>query len=308
LSSVFEDPRIIALLISLIAVTASFVVVIAFIRKALKEVNFQMKQKPSPVPKEAKRKKEKLTVKKLFLFSIVVALYISFLIPYLFHASLGDAGVVVYSNETTLNSLPTDIQEILKLRGINTPALLLVKHLYPEWVTLVITSESFPVNSVVKMSDYVVNWHVDWRDFNFIHQIFDRFAIANVRQIDSFSSSVEMMLLDQQSSILFELSRIDFNVGPILVVFSLALLFQGRLALWNLPGIFSGYSLQVWCLNNMAYAHNVYVVPEWKYFGYFFFVLVPLSFYAWHFERSKGGRFIVDRMRALSQALGLSRE
>jgi len=306
LSSVFEDPRLIILLISLATIAASFLVTLTFIRKALRKAPIQVKQKPSPVLKESKRKRGKQPVKKLLLFSIVVIFYVAFLIPYMFHTSLGDAAVVIYNNETTLDLLPTDIQEILKLRGISTPVILLVKHLYPEWVASVITSESFQVNSVVEMSDYVVNWHVDWRDFSFIDQKFDRFVIANVKQVDSFSSGVEMLLMDQQSWILYEVSRIDFNAGPILVVFSLVMLFQGRLALWNLPAIFSGYSLQVWRLNSMAYAHNVYVATESKYFGYFFIVLVPLALYAWHFERSKGGQFIADKMRALSDALGLS--
>jgi len=266
-----------------------------------------MKTKP-PVLKEPKRKKEKLSVKRLLLFSIVLTLYVSFLIPYLFHTSLGHAGVVIYSNEATPDSLPTGIQEILRLRGINTFAIMLVKHLYPEWVTMVITSESFPVNSVVEMSDYVVDWCVDWRDFNFIGQTFDRFAITSVKQVDSFSSSIEMMLFNQQSWILLELSRLDFNVGPIVVVLSLAVLFQRRLALWNLPAIFSSYSLQVWRLNTMAYEHNVYVTPEWKLFGYFFIVLVPLSLYAWHFERSEGGRIFAEKMKILSRALGLPGE
>lgn len=308
MSSVFEDLKIVALLITLVTIVASFLVFMTFIRKTLREVEFQMKKKPSPVVKERKRKKEKLPVKRLLLFSIVVALYVSLLIPYLFHTSLGHAGVVIYSNVTTLDSLPTGIQEILKLRGINTPAILLVKHLYPEWTTMVITTESFPVNSVVEMSDYIVNWHVDWRDFSFVDQTFDRFVIASVKQVDSFSSSIEMMLLDPQSWILIELSRIDFNVGPILVVFSLVFLFQRRLALWNLPAIFSGYSLQVWRLNAMAYEHNVYVAPEWKYFGYFFIILVPLALYAWHFERSEGGRVFAEKMKILSRALGLPGE
>jgi hypothetical protein len=235
----------------------------------------------------------------------IALIYVLLLIPYLVHANLDNAGVVVYSEEIALDSLPEGVQGLCKERGFVTPVVLLAKHLKPEWTTMVITSESFQVGTVVEMSDYVINWRVDWRDFNFVDQTFDRFAIASVQPVDPFFSSIEKMLLDQRGLILHELSRIDFNVGPVLIVFSLTILLQRRLALWNLPAIFGLYSIQSWRFNEIAYQHNGYVPPEWKFFSYFFIILIPLAFYAWHFERSEGGRVFAEKMKILSRALGL---
>jgi len=242
------------------------------------------------------------------LICLIAIPYIFLLVPYMVHANLDNAGIVMYSEETTLDSLPEGVQKLLRERGFNTPVVILVKHLKPEWITMVITSEKFPHGSFIEMSDYVVNWRVDWRDFSFVEQTFDRFAIAEVKQLDQFYSCIERMPLNQSGRILHELSRINFYASPILIVFCLTILLQRRFALWNLAAVLGLNSLQVFWLNAIATEHNVYVAPEADYFGYFFLVLIPLALYAWHFERSLGGRSIADKMRALSQALGLSRE
>jgi len=250
----------------------------------------------------------KHTGKKVLLISCIVVMYAFLLIPYLYHANLENAGVIIYGNEIALESLPGDVQEVCKLRGIVTPVVLLVQHLNPEWVTMVITSRKFSLGTVIEMSDYVVNWRVDWRDFNLVDQTFQRFAIADVRQPGPFESSIESLLSTQLGSIVYDLSKIDFYAGPVLVVLCLTVLLQGRLALWSLPAAVACYSFQVWQLNAIAYEHHLTVAVEWEYFGYLFVALLPLALYAWHFERSWGGRSTAKKMKALSQALGLSRE
>jgi hypothetical protein len=255
--------------------------------------------------KEPKRN-SKEQIKRILLFSIVVIFYVGFLIPYLVHTSLVQAGSVVYSDERALESFPTDIQEILKLGGINKPEVLLVKHIYPEWVVMVISNQNFPVGSSVEVVDIVTTWHVDWHDFNLADgQAFETLNIATVNHMGSLESSVEALYSSQLGSVVYNLSRIDFYAGPVLVVFSLTLLFQRRIALWNLPVVFGLYSVQYWRLNVLASAHHLSVASEWEIFGYFFVVLVPLAIYAWHLERSRGGQHIAQKMRALSEALGL---
>jgi len=246
--------------------------------------------------------------RRVLLVSCVVAIYIGLLIPYLFHHNLESAGVIIYSNEITLESLPGDVQKVCRLRGLFTPVVLLVKHLKPEWVTMVIAPERFASDTYVEMSDFVVNWRVDWRDFDLADRTFDRFAIAEVRQLGSFETGIETMLSTQPGSILYELSRIDFYGGPVLVVFCLAVLLQGRLAVWNLPTLIGCYSLQVFCINVLALERHLYVAEEWKFFGYLFIVSIPLAVYLWHLERGPAGRALASKMRALSQALGLARD
>ena len=256
------------------------------------------------------RKRRHMRIKVLLVLC-VAATYVLLLIPYMIHANLGNSGSVIYSNEIMLESLPEAVQELCRLRGIMTPVILLVKHPLPDRVTMVVTSEKISLDTVVEMTDYIVNWRVDWRDFsslNPVDQTFERFAIANVRQLGPLESNAEIFFSTQLGRIIHSLSRVDFYAGPILVILCITVFLQGRLALWNLPAIFGCYSLQVWRLNALAYGHHLVVAAESEYFGYFFAVLLPLSIYAWHFERSKGGQYIADKMRALSEALGLSRE
>jgi len=266
------------------------------------------KWEPEYSQEERETKNPRRRAGAILLNSCVVVIFVFLLIPYLIHANLDNVGVVIYCNETTLESLPEDIQEICMLRGFVTPVVLLVKHLRPTYVTMVIALEKFSLGTVVEMSEYVVNWRVDWRDFNLADQNFERFAIANVGKLDPFESSIETLLLTKTGLIVHELSRINFYAGSILVVLSATLLIQGRLALWNLPAIFGCYSFQVWRLNVIANKHHLYVASEWKYFGYYFIILIPLALYLWYFELSPGGRRTAEKMRALSQALGLLRE
>ena len=244
---------------------------------------------------------------KVIIFPMIVVFYVGFLIPYLYHASSTRGGFVVYSSQKPFDSFPANIQEMIGLGGINVPQVLLVNHIYPEWTAMVISPQNFPVDSIVEVFDIVAIWHVDWHDFNLAdNQAFETLAIANVRQMGLFESSVEALYSSQLGWVFYNLSTIDFYAGPVLVVFSLTILFQRRIALWNLPAIFGLYSIQFWRLNALALAHNVAVDPEWQTFGYFFVVLLPLAVYAWHYERSPGGQNVADKMRALSRALGLS--
>ena len=169
-----------------------------------------------------------------------------------------------------------------------------------------IASEKTLLGTVVEMSDYIVSWRVNWRDFNLANQVFHRFAVANVRQLDPLESFIETLLSAQEGQIIYDLSKATFYGGPVLIIFLITLLLQGRLALWNLIAIPGCYSFEVYWLNQLAYRHYFAVLVEWEYFGYAFVVLLPLAIYAWHFERSWGGRPIANKMRALSRILGLS--
>jgi len=242
----------------------------------------------------------------LLLISIISMYVIIFPIPYLVHNNLDNAGIVTYAEDVPMTSLPKSIQEICKLRGISKPTIQLVKHVEPEWVTLVVSSLRYPIGSAVEMTDFIVEWYVDWRDFNFAERDFQKLVISNIKELDAIESFVEKMLLVQERTIgVYDLSRVTFYGGPILFVLCLTILVQKRLALWNLPALFSCYSFQIWCLNILAYKHHLTVSIEWEYFGYLFIVLIPLSIYAWHFERSIGGRSAANKMKALSQILGL---
>jgi len=263
------------------------------------------------VEQEDKSKSSKrilqVSSKAIVIFCILL-IYFLLLIPYTVHLNLGNAGVVIYNEEIALEFLPHGVQELARERGFATPVILLVKHPIQEWTSMVITSKSFSVGTVVEMSDYVVNWRVDWRDFNFAGQAFQRLIIANVKQLDPFESSIETVFSTPQGWILYDVSRVDFYAGPVLVVFALTMLLQKRLALWNIPALVGFYSFQTWRLNTLAYVHRLPVDVELEYFGYLFVAMLPLVLYIWHFERSSGGHFIAEKMKALSHALGLLRE
>jgi hypothetical protein len=252
-------------------------------------------------------KKRKPALRKVLVITYITALLILLLVPYLVHVNLDNAGLVVYSGERTVDSLPEGIQELAKLKGFVQPVILLVKHQQPERVTMVVTSEMFWPGEVVELFDYVVNWHVDWRDFNLVDQSFDRFVIASVRQLNSIESAIEYLLLPPLGEALFTLSKADFYVGSLAIVLLSTVLLQKRLALWNIPAAISFYSFQIWVLNKIAYDHGNYVTLEFSSFGYFFFVLLPVTVYMWRFERSQAGSNIARKLSTLSQAIGLSK-
>lgn len=281
------------------------------IRNTLRRTDSELKQKSSTdvkgVSRREKKRNWKSTAKRLLLGSCVLAIYLVLLIPYVTHTNLDNTGVVVYSQSITVESLPEQIQEICRLKNVYVTTLLLVKHSNPEWTAMAITSGEFPNDAIVEMSGYIVNWRVDWRSFGLVDQPYDRFAIADVRLADPFDSWVENILFHPLGGYLHDVFKLDFYAGPIMLVFLLTLLIEGRLALWNIPAIWSCYSFQVWIQSMIAQSHNVNVAIEWKYFGYLFFALLPVTMYLWYFERSEAGRGTAKKLKAISKALGLSR-
>lgn len=242
----------------------------------------------------------------LLIMGVIVMYVIIFPIPYIVHTNLDNAGIVVYSNTVELESLPNNIQEICSLRGIYEPNVLLVRHIEPKWFTLVISSESYYTGTMVEMSDYIIDWYVDWHDFNIVDQPFQKFAISDINKLGSIETFFERALLVQEDSIsLFDLSKVTFYGGPILFILCLTLITQKRLAIWNLPACLGLYSFQTWVTNIIASIHHIAIATEWVYFGYLFAGLIPLAIYAWHFERSAGGRSTALKMKTLSRKLGL---
>lgn len=257
---------------------------------------------------EKKAKPRKPSRRRIILLIVLVILMyiIIFPIPYIIHTNLDNAGIVIQSTEIPLKSLPRDIQELCNLRGIYKPHRLIVKHVEPERITLVISSKSYQVGTVVEMFDFIANWIVDWRDFNFANQPFDKLVISDLKQLGYHESLIERMLFNTQGTIgLFTLSKVTYYGGPVLFILCLTILVQRRLALWNIPALISSYSFQVWVQNLLAFGHKLHVATELTYFGYVFVALFPASIYAWHFERSPGGRYVAKRMKSLSRSLGL---
>jgi len=302
-----SDPMPIFLAI-LIIIASIASIVIWTIYKAVKKIDLEAREKPQPSPFQVKKKlKRRLNIKTILLVLGVLLVYFALLIPYVVHANLNNAGIVVYSRDITIESLPKDIQEICRLRGINPTTLLLVKHTNPKWTTIVITSSQFSNNEMVEITYYVVNWRLDWRDINLVDQRFDRFAIANLKLLSPFESWVESALSNQLGGYLRDLSLADFYVGPVFLVLCITLLTVKRLAVWNIPAIWGCYSFQVLMSNMLARSHNVYVATEWSYFGYLFLGLLPITVYLWHYEKTEAGQSVAGKMKAVSKFLGLLR-
>jgi len=253
--------------------------------------------------------KGKLRTSILLIVVVIGICIMIFPLPYLVHNALDNAGIVISSEDISLSSLPQQIQEICILRGISKPVLMMIEHVKPKVITMLVSSNKYPVGTAVEMTDFIIEWHVDWRDFNLAEQAFQKFSISNIEELDYLETMVEKMLFGQENFIgVYELSKVTFFGGPILFILCLTLVVQKRLALWNLPAIFGIYSFQIWYQNVLAFRHNLTIATEMEKFGYLFFGLIPLSIYAWHFEKSKGGEPTARKFKALSQILGLVRE
>ncbi len=260
---------------------------------------------PVSVIQEGARASSRGAPQRLAISILLILLYVVLLLPFVYHVNL-DNGVVIQSREIGLESLPEHIREICILRGITSPSLLFIDHNSPDWSIMVISPQGFPVGSAVELWDYVVNWRVDWRDFGFTNRllggnyVFDRFAVASVRELGSIESAVENLLTTPYGRLLYEVSRANFYGGPVLFTLLITFLLERRVALWNLPAIFALYSFGVWRLNVVMMDHGLYVPLETRYFGYVFIACIPAIIYLWRFERKPLGRKIAEKLRTLS--------
>lgn len=239
-----------------------------------------------------------------FVVLLMICSYFTLLIPYLVHANLSHSGLVIFSEDIPLESLPKGIGSFIVFQ--ERPVVVFIKQQKPiwidrpvtEWTIALITTQKFPNGTFVEFLYPVARMYVNWRDYPF-GQIFDELVIADVaREVEQFEVDVEHLLSSPYGSAVLALSAADYYFGPFLFAL-IAYVFKKRPTLWSIVMIPWCYSAETLLYNTLATLHYNYVPDELKLFGFLWIALTPIVLLIWAYERSPRGRAVAEELFTL---------
>jgi len=222
---------------------------------------------------------------------VILFCYPLLLMPYIVHTNIKDCGIVKESKVIPLDSLPEDIQDVIAFKP--NCAVLLVEQSVSRIRAAIITDKLQKPGTVIEVTDKIIDWYVDWHEYRFFDRSFKVLIVGQVQPLGPLESFVETILSLRFGSAIFSLSKMVFFVGPLLLIVYLTLFFKHRFYLWNVPAVISLYSLGIFMGNMVGGAHQMVISDYWRYFGYLFMPLIPLTFLFSKYEESEeGGRQI----------------
>jgi len=237
-------------------------------------------------------------------FLLLVSIYFILLIPYVVHTNLSHSGLVISSEEVSIESLPEGIRIFIVFR--DKPVVAVIKQQKPvwvnrpvtEWTIALITAKKPPSGAFIEFIYPVAQMYVDWRDYP-LGQVFDQLVIADVvREIPQFEADVEQLLSSPYGAAISALSTVDYYFGPFLFVL-MAYVFERRPTIWSIVMIPWCYSAETFIYNTLAIRHYNYIPDELKLFGYLFIILTPMALLAWAYERTPRGRAVIKELFTL---------
>ena len=235
------------------------------------------------------------TKQKRILVFVLFLCYFVLLTPYVVHTTLSevDAGIVNDLKTVSVHSLPADIQDVAAFNEECT--VLLVADSISGIKKVIITeksSHSLDVSKgdVIEVTDKIIEWYVDWHVYQFFDKKFDTLIVGDVGQISAIEASIEKILSSRLGSTIFSISKLIFALAPLLLVLYISYSFRKRFYLWNILAILALYSLAVFIFTMVGSMHHVAIGGIWKYFGYLFVVLIPLTFLFFRYEESEEGQ------------------
>ena len=228
-------------------------------------------------------------------------LYLALLVPYAVHANLSHSGLVISSQDISVEQLPGDVRKFIIFD--DKLAVVFIKQQKPiwlgrparEWTIALITNQKVPPGVFIEFNYPVAQMYVDWRDYRF-DQFFDELVISDsVRSLSQFESDIEILLSSGYGTIVFGLSTADYYFGPFLFTV-IAFVFKKRPTLWSILMIPWCYSLETLMYNTLATSHNNYVPSALSFFGYLFLPLTPVLLVVYAYERSAAGRAVAEQL------------
>ncbi len=237
-------------------------------------------------------------------FNVVVFLmtifYFLLLLPYIVHSNLENVGVVKDFEVIQFNSFPDDIREFLVTQK-DSYTVLMVENVLPKRKMIIISDESnFVRGTIVEATDSVVDRSVDWHGYAFTDYHFDKIIIGEIKSVGRIESFFELLFINLPSDVsglILTLSKLNFLIGPIVLVLCLSFLLRGNLGLWNIFAIPAFYSFEFFCSNMLKVSHEISISSFKMGIGYIFVILLPIAIWVGRFEVSPKGKDLIQRTK-----------
>jgi len=234
-----------------------------------------------------------LSNKKIYKTTLMLGAIICYLllvVPYIVHTNLGDSGIVREIKRIEAQSMPDDIKDVFGREKESYTVLMVQDTISKRSFAVILTKNAHVTDSVVRVSDRIIDWHVDWHGLDFFGRRYDDLIVGEVQNPSATATLIETILSSRFGSTLFSISKAVFHLGALVLIIYISFLFYNRPALWNIPAVLTCYSFVVFWDNRTANLYQVVVPDMMRYFGYMFLILLPLTIKLWRYEESEKGR------------------
>lgn len=239
---------------------------------------------------------------------LIIIIYLILLLPYLIASNAGESGIVIENQAIDINSLPTDIQDLLIYKK-DTYNVILIGDPVTDVIKLagkrakerkvVFSKVTQEKGSFVRIDDITTDIFVT--SYNIIEQPFEKLIIGDAKKA-KFGSLIETIYIGLEqlngyiSDDIFNLTQItaiskfDFFAGGLLVVLVLTFLFHRMVALWNIPAIVTLYSFQSFLANVVSFLNKQDVDKAILLFGLLFIPALSLTLWMKKYEETDNGK------------------
>jgi hypothetical protein len=181
---------------------------------------------------------------RVLLVIVIIIPYFLLLTPFIVGINIKEGGIVndvkiVQSQQFSeeLKSTLTDKDEY-KILFLSTP---IRKNTL---AVILINDVSYPKNSIVEITEKQLDWNVNWRNYPFANQPFNKLIVGDVKEVEGFEAYVLNLLNGENGDILLIVSGLTFLLGGLIIVLLTGALLR-KPGLWKVPAVINFYILEI---------------------------------------------------------------
>jgi len=190
-----------------------------------------------------------------------VSAYLLLLVPFTVGFNIREGGVVRDVSSVPAQQLPLEIKSLLgsereyEMLMIENP----IKN--DRWVIFLTRRMEIATGSAVEVKDKLLDWRVDWHDYPFATQRFDRLLVGEVDEMGYPEDMVLGLLDTEDGKLIFGVSGLNFLLGGLVLVWLVSWAFRSR-GLWRAPAAVCLYSFELSFFFLESLLHPIVGVPQ----------------------------------------------
>lgn len=232
---------------------------------------------------------------------LIIMFYLILMVPYTIISNAGETGIVIENQKISVDSLSTDIQDLL-INKKDSYNIVLIEDVYPKQINqitlernqvakerkIILSRETQEKGSFVRIDSMTTYMYITYNAIPALNKSFEKLIIGDTKKA-RFGKIIEIISRYNLTPILI-LSKIDVLAGGFLVVLLLSFLLHRTIALWNIPAIITCYSFQSFLANIVSGMNQLEVDSTYLLFGLLFVPALLFVFKLKTFEETIDGR------------------
>lgn len=243
------------------------------------------------------------TKQMLGVISFMFIIYMILLSPYLVASNSGDSGLVTSVQQINIDSLPTDIQDLIPYKNQQYYAIIVVDEMssvkdlkgqISKERKLILSPQPAQINEFVRADNVLIDIYAPTNLIPVTDQAFDTLIIGDANPV-GFGGVIEICN-DLKIAPILLVSRIVFYIGAFILVLGFSLIYYKHIALWNIPALITCYSFQFFMASRIASVNHLETDMLPLLFGFIFLPALYLALRVEAFEESRDGKKYISHI------------